>query len=191
MTPFLDLICCLLVRLSLAALAAFTLPSYAQGQSTQSSEPRGLVELRQLMRQGHHAEALQRADKLIIDMPEDARPRFLKAVILTELERPSDALALYKKLTQDFPELPEPYNNLGVLYAQQRQYELAKDALEAAVRANPGYAIAHENLGDLYLRLATQEYGKALQTERSNAAAQRKLAALRDLLATAGGSAGK
>lgn len=191
MTPFSDPVRRLLAVLLFAYLAAFAASLHAQAPGGQANEPRGLVELRQLMRQGHLSQALQRADTLIADLPEDARPRFLKAVILTELERPSDALAVYKKLIEDFPELPEPYNNLGVLYAQQRQYEQAKEALEAAVRANPSYAVAHENLGDVYLRLASQAYGKALQAEKTSAAAQRKLAAVGDLLTTSDGSSPK
>ena len=54
----------------------------------------------------------------------------------------------------DYPELPEPHNNLAVLYAQKGDYELARDELEAAIGAAPDYAIAYENLGDIYARLA-------------------------------------
>jgi hypothetical protein len=33
---------------------------------------------------------------------------------------------------------------------------------EAAVRNNPNYAVAHENLGDIYARLAYQSYAQSL-----------------------------
>jgi tetratricopeptide (TPR) repeat protein len=73
---------------------------------------------------------------------------------------------------------------LAVIYAQQKQYEKAKQALEQAIRTHPSYATAHENLGDLYARLASQAYGKALQLDASNTSAQSKLALIKDMSST-------
>jgi tetratricopeptide (TPR) repeat protein len=98
--------------------------------------------------------------------------------------RNAEAIVIFTKLTEDYPELPEPYNNLAVIYAQQRQFDKAKQALEQAIRTHPSYATAHENLGDLYARLASQAYGKALQLDSSNASAQNKLALIKDLTTT-------
>ena len=167
--------------------------SWGQAQVQTKAQPgtRVLQEIRQLMRQGQSSQALERADTLIAEQPTDARPRFLKGVILTDLNRTNDAVAVYRKLIEDFPELPEPYNNLAVLYAQQREYDKAREALEAAIRANPSHAIAHENLGDLYLRFAGQAYDKALQIEKANTGVQKKLVAVRGLLDTAGTSTAK
>jgi hypothetical protein len=92
---------------------------------------------------------------------------------------------VFTKLTEDYPELPEPYNNLAVIYAQQKQYDKAKQALEMAIRTHPSYATAHENLGDIYARLASQAYDKALQIDSSNSSAQNKLALIRDLMSVA------
>jgi ketosteroid isomerase-like protein len=84
-------------------------------------------------------------------------------------------------LTEDFPELPEPYNNLAVLYASQNQFDKARTALEMAIRTNPSYATAHENLGDVYARLASQAYNKALQLDGANSAVPPKLATIREV----------
>jgi tetratricopeptide (TPR) repeat protein len=84
---------------------------------------------------------------------------------------------------QDYPELPEPYNNLAVLYAGQGQFDKARAALEMAIRTNPSYATAHENLGDVYAKLASQAYSKALQLDSNNTGVQPKLALIRDLFA--------
>jgi ketosteroid isomerase-like protein len=92
-------------------------------------------------------------------------------------------------LTEDYPELPEPYNNLAVLYAGQGQYDKAKQSLEMAIRTHPSYATAHENLGDIYAKMASQAYDRALQLDRSNTATQTKLAMIQELFA--GGSHGK
>lgn len=148
----------------------------------QPSKP-ALQELRILMRQGENSRALERADKLVAEQPNDAEPRFLKGVILSDLGRTKEAVATYRTLIEDFPELPEPYNNLAVLYAQQQEYHKAREALESAIRANPSYALAHENLADIYLRLAGQQYDRALQIEKRNADARKRLTAIRDLLA--------
>ena len=91
------------------------------------------------------------------------------------------------KLTEDYPELPEPYNNLAVLYAQQKQYDKARTALEMAIRTHPSYAIAYENLGDVYAKLASQAYDKALQLDSANSTAQNKMALIRDLISTSAG----
>ncbi|HNZ90903.1 MAG TPA: tetratricopeptide repeat protein, partial [Acidovorax sp.] len=80
------------------------------------------------------------------------------------------------------PELPEPYNNLAVIYASQNQLDKARTALEMAVRNNPAYAAAHENLGDIYARQAYQSYAKAQKLEANNAAVKSKLALVRQLL---------
>ena len=118
--------------------------------------------------------------------PKDARGRFLKGIILTEQNKPNDAIKVFTELTQDYPELPEPYNNLAVLYASQGQYDKARTALEMAIRTHPSYATAHENLGDIYAKMASQAYDKALQLDKSNTTAQTKLNLIKDLF-----SAGK
>ncbi|MGQ0578154.1 MAG: tetratricopeptide repeat protein [Betaproteobacteria bacterium] len=137
-----------------------------------------------LFKQGNHAAALEKIEAVIAANPRDARARFLKGVILTEQNKPNDAIKVFTALTDDYPELPEPYNNLAVLYASQGQYDKARKALEMAIRTHPSYAIAHENLGDVYAKMASEAYDKALQLDRGNAAAQTKLAMIKDLFSS-------
>lgn len=139
-----------------------------------------------LLRSGKLAEALTKADQYLAGKPRDAQMRFLKGVILTESGKPADAISTFSKLTEDYPELPEPYNNLAVLYAGQSQFDKARAALEMAIRTNPSYATAHENLGDVYAKLASQAYSKALQLDANNTGVQPKLALIRDLFSPAG-----
>ena len=134
-----------------------------------------------LFKQGNYAGALEKIESVITANPRDARARFLKGLILTEQSKPADAIKVFTSLTEDYPELPEPYNNLAVLYASQGQYDKARKSLEMAIRTHPSYAIAHENLGDVYAKMASEAYDKALQLDRSNAAAQTKLAMIKDL----------
>ena len=145
-----------------------------------------LPEVQRLIKAGQYPQALEKVDAYLSSRPKDAQGRFLKGLIFTEMNKPAEAIAVFTKLSEDYPELPEPYNNLAVLYAQQKQYDKARTALEMAIRTHPSYAIAYENLGDVYAKLASQAYDKALQLDNSNAATQNKLALIRDLITTSG-----
>ena len=149
----------------------------------------GLQDASKLLKQGQAPQALEQVDTYLSAHPKDPSGRFLRGVILTELNRSSEAMAIFTKLTEDYPDLPEPYNNLAYIYAQQKQYDKAKSALEAAIRTHPSYATAHENLGDIYARLASQAYDKALQLDSNNKAAQTKLSMIRDLMTVSSRSA--
>src|SRR3569832_1379751 len=134
-----------------------------------------------LLRAGKPAEAITRADRFLAQSPMDAQMRFTKGLAQTEAGRSGDAIATFSRLTEDFPGMPEPYNNLAVLYAQQGQFDKARTALEAALKTNPSYATAYENLGDVYAKLASQAYSSALQLDTANNTAKPKLALIRDV----------
>ncbi|MDH6169382.1 tetratricopeptide (TPR) repeat protein [Variovorax boronicumulans] len=134
-----------------------------------------------LMQAGKLDEAMAKADAFLKDKPRDPQMRFLKGVIQLDTGKRAEAIAAFTQLTQDAPELPEPYNNLAVIYASQNQFDKARGALESAIRTNPSYATAQENLGDVYARLASQAYSKALQLDQNNTAVQPKLAVIRTL----------
>jgi len=138
-------------------------------------------EVDRLMQAGKLDEAMTKADAFLKDKPRDPQMRFLKGVIQLDTGKRAEAIAAFTQLTQDSPELPEPYNNLAVIYASQNQFDKARNALESAIRTNPSYATAQENLGDVYARLASQAYSKALQLDQSNTAVGPKLAVIRTL----------
>ena len=140
----------------------------------------------QLVRSGKLAEAMTKADQYLATKPKDPQMRFLKGVIQRDSGKAADAIGTFTRLTEDYPELPEPYNNLAVLYAGQSQFDKARTALEMAIRTNPSYATAHENLGDVYAKLASQAYNKALQLDNSNTAVAPKLALIRELFSPGG-----
>ena len=141
------------------------------------------AEVNQLVRAGKLADASTKADQYLAGKPRDPQMRFMKSVLQSELGKPDEAIETLTLLTQEFPELPEPYNNLAVLYAGQNQYDKARQALEMAIRLNPNYATAHENLGDVYAKLASQSYGRSLQLQANNPQATQKIAALTSMLA--------
>lgn len=143
-----------------------------------------LKEISQLADQGQTAVALDRVNTFIAANPKNAQGLFMKGVLLAEQGRRDEAIKVFTDVTEKFPNLPEPYNNLAVLYADQGQFDKARKALETAIKTHPSYATAHENLGDIYARMASEAYGKALQIDTSNTRAQGKLSLIKDLFGT-------
>jgi tetratricopeptide (TPR) repeat protein len=141
-----------------------------------------IQDINQQFRKGDLSGALTRANAYLAKNPKDAQARFLKGLILADQGKSNEAIQIFKSLTEDYPELPEPYNNLAVLYAAQNKYEDAKNALEMAIRTHPSYATAHENLGDIYAKMASIAYDKALQLDNTNPTAQTKLALIKEIV---------
>jgi tetratricopeptide (TPR) repeat protein len=138
-------------------------------------------EAQQMMQKGKYADALQKLDGYLSSAPQDAEARFTRGLVLVRLNRNDEAAKTFTELTRDYPQLPEPYNNLAVIYAQQGDYDKARDALEAALATHPSYPVAHENLGDIYAALAAAAYNRALALDPSNASAKAKLALVNQL----------
>ncbi|MDD4913149.1 MAG: tetratricopeptide repeat protein [Sideroxydans sp.] len=145
------------------------------------SQADDIQDANKLFKQGQNTQALEKVNSFLSNKPKDPQARFLKGLIVNEQGNPAEAIKIFTALTDDYPELPEPYNNLAVLYAGQGQYDKAKIALEMAIRTHPSYATAHENLGDIYAKMASQAYDRALQLDKNNTATQTKLALIRDL----------
>lgn len=134
-----------------------------------------------LYQQGKLDQALAKVNGALSQQPKDAQGRWLKAMIFIDQKKTADAIQMLTGLTEDYPELPEPYNNLAVLYANQGNYDKAKAALELAIHTNPSYATAYENLGDIYAQLARRSYDKALQLDKTSTTAQGKLSMVKDI----------
>ncbi len=79
-----------------------------------------------LLRAGQHQQALEGVNKALSAKPKDAQARFLKGLIYAEQGNAKDATDIFLQLTKDYPDLPEPYNNLAVIYASQGRYDKAR-----------------------------------------------------------------
>jgi len=139
------------------------------------------AEIADLVRAGKSEEALRRADKFLANNARDLQVRFLRAVALNDLGRRDEAADALTLLTQDFPELPEPYNNLAVLAAAKGELERAERLLRQAIAAQPNYVTAQENLGDLYVAMAAAAYEHAAQLDPADGSLKSKLTLARDL----------
>ncbi len=143
-----------------------------------------LQEINRLLKGGQTQLALDKVNTYLSSKPKDAVGRFIRGLAQAELGKTNDAIMTFQALTEDFPELPEPYNNLAVLYSSKGQFEKARIALELAIQTHPSYSTAHENLGDIYAKLASQAYDKALQLDKGNVPVATKLNLVRDLFST-------
>jgi tetratricopeptide (TPR) repeat protein len=143
-----------------------------------------LEDISQMAAQGKSTASMGKLNTYIESNPNSSDALFLKGVLLAELGYYNDAVKVFLDMTVKFPTLLEPYNNLAVLYASKGQYDKARKALETAIKTNPSYAIAHDNLGGIYAGMATKAYNNALQLDSSNTHTQTKLTLLKDLSGT-------
>lgn len=141
------------------------------------------AELRALLTRGEPGAALQLAERALVSRPRDVSLRFLQGVALMDLRRDADALAHFTTMTQDYPELPDPYNNIALLQARAGRLEAARLALESALRNDPGHRTARMNLGEVHLMLAAQAWELALANAPVDVRLLRRLEAVRALLA--------
>ena len=169
------------------AIAAFSLGAALCGAFAHASQE-AVDEVSRLLEQGKAPQAAKQAEAYLKQNPADVQMRFLQGVIAAEQRQNAQAIKIFTALTRDYPSLPEPYNNLAVIYAGQNQLDKARSALESAVRNNPNYGVAYENLGDIHARLAYEAYGKAQGLDGRAASVRPKLKLLRELLAPVTGT---
>lgn len=97
--------------------------------------------------------------------------RFQHGIQLAKQSRNEAALDVFEQLTRDYPDWPEPYNNLAVLYAARGDEKRAEAALLSALRTHPSYALIYRNLNSLYAGMAERAYRKALESEAADSRA--------------------
>jgi ketosteroid isomerase-like protein len=152
------------------ALAVWTVATHAAAADVQA-----------LIADGRLQPALDQVEVDLARDKSDVTLQFLKGLILARMNRLDQAADIFQKITEEHPELPEPYNNLAVVHAARGDFEAAQQALQKAINTHPSYATAHENLGDIYAKMASQAYNHALQLDEANSSAKAKLALINDL----------
>lgn len=140
------------------------------------------TEIEKLVKANKYPEAIKRIDELLLKNPRNVQLRFVQARIQIELKQYAAAQKTLIEITQQFPELAEPYNNLSALAANQGQWIEARDYLELALKLKPSYAIASANLGEVYTRLAAKAYIDAAKQRTNQREYQRRATALLGIL---------
>jgi Flp pilus assembly protein TadD len=133
------------------------------GRPTAPAVSPEITQTRELIADRQWAAAAKKIDQALGKRPRDPQWRFLQGVVFAETGKATEAISVFERLTEDFPELAEPYNNLAALYVDQNELQKARLLLERAIINKPEYALAHENLGDIYTWLAMAAYEKALK----------------------------
>ena len=118
-------------------------------------------DIEKLVKAKKYPEAIDSINKQLKKTPGNVQLRYVKARMQIEMRQWAEAKKTLIEITQQFPELPEPYNNLAALAANQGNWIEARDYLELALKLRPSYAVASANLGEVYIRLATQAYDNA------------------------------
>ena len=134
-----------------------------------------------LIVQGKLQQALSLTNKQLVEDNADVNYLFLKGLILTKQDALDEARDVFIELTEKHPELPEPFNNLAVVYAAKGDFVKARKALQQAINTHPSYATAHENIGDIYAKMASKAYNQALQLDKDNETAREKLSLVGEL----------
>ena len=138
-------------------------------------------EIKIFLKNGNYKKAENLINKSIENNLNNPELLFYKGILETNLSKTNQAIDTFRDLTERFPELPEPFNNLAVLYAEKGQFRLAKEILEQAIKTNPSYLTAHINLGDIFTKMASEAYNKALEIDKSNNIAITKLSMITQL----------
>lgn len=149
----------------------------------------GPADVRALMARGDRPGALAMAERVAKAAPKDPQAAFLRGVALMDLQRDDEALAAFTQLSQDYPELPDPLNNIALLHARAGRLDRALPALEAALRNDPGHRTARANLGLVHLMLAIDAWEQAAAGGPADPALQRLLLGARALLPAGAASA--
>ncbi|MEM7027685.1 MAG: tetratricopeptide repeat protein [Pseudomonadota bacterium] len=139
-------------------------------------------DIQKLIKNQDFVKALELTEAQLARSESDIKLHFLQGLILTRLGRMPEAEQVFIELTKKNPQLPEPYNNLAVVYAAQGKYSEAEQALKDAINTHPSYATAHENLGDIYAKMASRAYNQALELDTANQSARAKLSLVNELI---------
>ncbi|WP_454763597.1 tetratricopeptide repeat protein [Cupriavidus campinensis] len=188
-------VACILALAGVLSATALPAPAFAQSgpmsleapaappTAPRSADP-GMVPAEKAVKDKRYDDAVQAFDRVLAANPRNAQARFQRAWSLAQAGREDDAIKAFSEIAQDFPELPEPHNNLALLYAKRGDLKRAEAELLAALDARPGYALAYTNLGDVYRRLAEQSYAEAVRRNPKDARAAASLQQLRPAAAT-------
>jgi tetratricopeptide (TPR) repeat protein len=117
------------------------------------------------------------------DRPASDQPALRSIEALTQQGRLAEAKTAALNFIRENPSSPTGYNLLGVIEAQQHDFDDAISTLEKALQIAPHSAEPHNNLGNIYiaerkLDLAEGEFRSALRIEPANPDANYNLGAL-------------
>lgn len=151
-----------LVPALLAALLVVAMPVAALQEAEQAK-------IVALMQAGQAEAASKALDEALAKTPDDFQLRYLKALSMMDRNLFAEAAAHLDKMIASFPGVAALHNNRGVARTRLSQYTAAAQDFEEALRLEPTYAMASENLGMVYANLADLAMSSALKLDPGNA----------------------
>lgn len=96
--------------------------------------------------------------------PKDLMSQLVKSYDLLEAGKPAEAKKIYEGILEKHPDNPLALNNLGAIYALEKDYQRALNYLERALPKAKGYKVLVNRVCDvegvcLAFRPAAVEYG--------------------------------
>jgi Flp pilus assembly protein TadD len=121
-----------------------------------------------------------------VEVSEEVRVDFERAVLLLQQGRYDDGIALLLKVTEEAPDVTSAHIDLGVAYGRINDLERAEASIKKALELNPRHPVAHNELGILYRKTgrfgqARKSYERALNFQPDFHFARRNLAILCDV----------
>jgi tetratricopeptide (TPR) repeat protein len=119
-----------------------------------------------LRNQGQPQQAYLVCEQILKTAPKQPDTLTLMGIIMAEANKPFDALGLFQQSLECKKEA-STYNNRGNLYQNLKQYELALEDYETALKLKPNFTEAYFNQGNCYKDLnqhqeAIESYKKAI-----------------------------
>lgn len=150
----------------------------------QSTAPADKSKLQALMQGGRMADALALLEQQLAQTPEDGEALYLAAVCERYLKHYPSAENYLRRRLEQAPEDGRSLQELAHLYRDQGKPELALDAYEQAVRANPALIASFENQLRLQRALGRERDAAVTEARLKQASTlPRPLLAVTDLLA--------
>lgn len=159
--------------LAIAAVIAGVVAYSVMDSSDNSSSPapqvtsdatdlQSLQQANRYLRNGQYQDALTAVDQVLATDEDNMDAQLIKATLLSKTGRSAQAETLLNELREQYPDRPEPLNNLAVMYAEAGDNSRAIQTLQSAFKTHPSYAQVYQNLSDMYAVLAAEAYNKAL-----------------------------
>lgn len=163
-----------------SATATAAAPTNNINPQNQIEQKKAEEEIANLIKNGQQEAAIARIDAALLTDPQP-NLYFQKGVALSSMQRIDESISTFTKMTELYPNIAEPYNNLGILYFTKKDYARARAAFEAAIQNNPSYTNAHDNLGDLYVKMAANHYQNNAAMDVNNKVASSKAELLKPI----------
>ena len=140
-------------------------------------------QLQLLIEQKQFAAAARSGEKLLLQNQQNTQARFLTAYAYQMSGKTGQATLLYETVIRDNPTLPEPRNNLAMIYLARGDYDRASQLLVEAINTHSSYGTAYANLSLVYKGIASEAYRRAVSesSEPANYDQDIKLTAITSL----------